>query len=228
MVTTESGAAVALRSVAGVAHRTTHEYVRDVLRRAVLNGELAGGTRLVQAEIASSLNVSTTPVREALRDLAAEGLIDFDPHRGAIVQEKTPDELVEIYSIRRVLEPLAMRQAAGNMTKQQLEELRALHDGMVSEPRPDAWVDHNREFHMSMYEPADSPRLLAIIGSLEDASIMTVGASLNSVPGLREKAIRDHDRILTALENDDLDGAVAAIEEHLTLSMRAMNIDFPE
>lgn len=228
MVTTEGETSVALRSVAGVPHRTTHEYVRDVLRRAVLNGELAGGTRLVQAEIASSLNVSTTPVREALRDLAAEGLIHFDPHRGAVVQEMTADELVEIYSIRRVLEPMALRRAARNMTKEELQELRALHDGMVSEPRPDAWVDHNREFHMTMYEPADSPRLLAIIRGLEDASIMNVGTSLNAVPGVREEAVRDHDRILTALENDDLEGAVAAIQDHLTLSLRAMNIEFPE
>lgn len=224
MVTTEGGTAVALRSVAGAAHRTTHEYVRDVLRRAILNGELTGGTRLVQAEIASSLNVSTTPVREALRDLAAEGLIHFDPHRGAVVEQMTDEELREIYTIRRVLEPAALRLAARNMTKEQLQELRRLHDGMANEAL-DTWVDHNREFHMTMYEPARSPRLLSIIRSLEDASIMTVGASLNSVPGLRDEAIRDHDRILTALENDDIDGAAAAIEEHLTLSLRAMNID---
>jgi DNA-binding GntR family transcriptional regulator len=65
--------------------RTAHEYVRNSLREGILRGSLVGGTRLVQSEIASELEVSTTPVREALRDLATEGLVQLDAHRGAVV-----------------------------------------------------------------------------------------------------------------------------------------------
>ena len=96
--------------------KTAHEFVREVLRRAILSGELTGSTRLVQAELAATLEVSTTPVREALRDLASEGLIRFDPHRGAVVEELSRDELNEVYAIRKVLEPLALTQALPNLT----------------------------------------------------------------------------------------------------------------
>jgi len=68
-------------------HRTAHEFVKESLRRAILRGDLSGGERLIQADLATMLNVSTTPVREALRDLATEGLITLDRHRGGVVRE---------------------------------------------------------------------------------------------------------------------------------------------
>src|SRR3990172_11947171 len=91
--------------------QTAHEFVRGVLRRAILNGELASGSRLVQAELAAMLDVSTTPVREALRDLATEGLVQFDPHRGAIVSELSSEDVHAISAFRTVLDPLALGRA---------------------------------------------------------------------------------------------------------------------
>ncbi len=92
------------------------QYVRSILRKAILNGELTSGSRLVQAELAAMLDVSTTPLREALRDLATEGPVQFDPHRGAIVTELSEDDLHDIYELRLVLEPLAMRQAVDKVS----------------------------------------------------------------------------------------------------------------
>ena len=90
--------------------RTAHEFVKDSLRRAILRGDLSGGARLIQADLAAMLNVSTTPVREALRDLATEGLITLDRHRGGVVRELNWLELMEeIRLIRQQLEPLAVR-----------------------------------------------------------------------------------------------------------------------
>ena len=94
-MTVESSEFTRLSALAGAGaagRQTAHEFVRSVLRRAILSGELAGGTRLVQAELAAVLEVSTTPVREALRELASEGLVRFDPHRGAVVQELSGEE----------------------------------------------------------------------------------------------------------------------------------------
>lgn len=203
------------------ARQTAHEFVRGVLRRAILSGELAGGARLVQAELASMLEVSTTPVREALRELAAEGLVRFDPHRGAVVQELSGEEMREIYGIRELLEPVAIRQAMPRITPELMDRLRALHDQMASRPHSAAWVEANREFHMAIYEAASSPRLAAIIRGLEDASAMYIGASLKEVPGMREDAIADHGEILEALERRDADAAVEVVLRHLTLATRA-------
>lgn len=204
------------------ARQTAHEYVRDVLRRAILNGELAGGSRLVQAEIASTLEVSTTPVREALRALATEGLIQFDPHRGAVVKELSGEELQEIYDIRLLLEPMAMRQAVPNIDPALVERLRKLHDRMLAEPHSAQWVDFNRAFHMAVYEAAASPRLAAIIGLLQDAAVMYISASLKEVPGLREDANHDHGDILDAIKRRDADAAVDAIRRHLTVALKAL------
>src|SRR5688500_20338979 len=85
--------------------QTAHEFVRETLRKAILRGDLPGGSRLVQADIAARLKVSTTPVREALRDLATEGMITLDPHRGGVVRELNWDDMQEIVMIRHALGP---------------------------------------------------------------------------------------------------------------------------
>lgn len=200
---------------------TAYEYVLGVLRRAILNGELESGARLVQADLAAMLDVSTTPVREALRDLATEGLVQFDAHRGAIVSELSADEVQQIYEIRMVLEPLAMRQAVPNVTEALLERLRKLHESMSAEPNAVDWVDRNRVFHMAVYEASSSPRLASIIRNLQDASVMYIGAFLHQKPELRTEANHDHADILEALENRDVEAAVAALEKHLLTSINA-------
>lgn len=207
----------------GRSRKTAHEFVRDVLRRAILSGELTGSTRLVQAELAETLEVSTTPVREALRDLASEGLIRFDPHRGAVVQDLSNEEVTEIYALREVLEPLALRQAVPRITDETIARIRKLHEKMESEPQSVDWVDDNRAFHMSIYESAASPRLAGIIRGLQDASVMYIGSSLSLVPDLRERANEDHAQILAALEARDVEAVVAAVVDHLKLSVQAMD-----
>lgn len=211
-----------LTAFAGASRQTAHEYVRDVLRRAILNGELETGSRLVQAEIAATLEVSTTPVREALRDLASEGLIRFDPHRGAVIAELSGEELAEIYEIRQILEPLAMSQAVPAIGEGTIEQLRKLQAKMTDERHSASFVDLNRTFHMMIYEAAASPRLASIIRSLEDAAVMYIGAALETNPGLRDAAVHDHGEILEAVERRDVEAAIEAIKRHLELPLKAL------
>lgn len=195
--------------------QTAHEFVRETLRNAILRGELAGGSRLVQADIAETLDVSTTPVREALRDLASEGLIRLDAHRGGVVHELTTDELIEIYDIRLILEPAAIRRAVERITEAQIDRIDKIHQKMVEDPDYAEFVDYNREFHMSIYDAAGSPRLVSILQGLLDASVMYVSAAVHQMPELRDRAFHDHTAILAAIRERDTEQAAQAIADHI-------------
>lgn len=202
--------------------RTAHQFVRDTLRRAILSGALAGGTRLVQADIAAQLKVSTTPVREALRDLAADGLILFDPHRGAIVHELHVGELVEVYEIRKLLEPLAIRKATQHLTDEQLATAAALQDKMEQEQDPGAWADLNWQFHALLERAANSPRLLSIVKSVQDTAAIYVGHSLKVEPERIAEGNREHRELLDALRRRDPDKAAEVLTAHLDATLRAV------
>lgn len=210
--------------VTSISHerRTTHELVLEQLRRKILSGELAAGSRLVQSDVALMMGVSTTPVREALRDLATEGLVRFDPHRGAVVPELSSEEFKEIYEFRMVLEPKAMRKAVERVTPELLERLDHLHHLMLEETDPARWVQMNHDFHMGIYEVGVSPRIAAIIRSLQNASVMYVGVALGA-PGLLGEANEGHGAILESLQLHDSDKAAEATLNHLKSSMKAFD-----
>ncbi len=200
--------------------QTAHVFVRETIRDAILNGQLRGGERLVQSDLAAQLAVSTTPVREALRDLASEGLIRIDPHRGGVVNELDADDLKEVYEIRRQLEPLALELALPELTDEALDRAAELHDAMNAAPDSAAWVGLNRDFHMTLYEMANRPRLISLIRSLQDASVMAVSARLQQVPDLRRSANIEHGQLLEAMRHRDLESASKIIIEHLSTSLR--------
>jgi DNA-binding GntR family transcriptional regulator len=202
--------------------RTAHQSVRDTLRRGILSGVLSGGTRLVQADIAAQLKVSTTPVREALRDLAAEGLIQFDPHRGAIVHELNLNELIEVYEIRKVLESLAIRKATQRITAEQLAAAAALQDKMDSEHDSGAWVEYNWQFHSLLERAANSPRLASMVKTVQDAAAIYVGHSLKVEPQRMASGNREHREILEAMRRRDADRAVALLVQHLEATLGAV------
>lgn len=204
---------------------TTHVFVRETLRVAILNGELPGGTRLVQSDLATELEVSTTPIREALRDLASEGLIRIDPHRGGVVCELDQDDMEEVYLIRQRLETLALELAVPNYGDDVLTAARDLHVEMSAAPDSAAWVELNREFHMTLYDPCDKPRLLATIRTLQDASVMVVSTLLQTNPAIRRNANVEHGLILDALDRGDLEEATATVLEHLSVSLKALQAE---
>lgn len=195
--------------------RTTHQFVRETLRRAILSGALPGGARLVQADIAAQLDVSTTPVREALRDLAADGLILFDPHRGAIVHELDMTELTEVYEIRKALEPLAIRKAAALISDGALDEAAELQKRMDAESDAGAWAELNRRFHALLEQASASPRLISLVKSVQDTSAIYVAHSLKVDPARIKAGNREHRRLLKALRARDGETAAAIMVEHL-------------
>ncbi|MGI9604857.1 MAG: GntR family transcriptional regulator [Acidimicrobiales bacterium] len=220
---TESIAAsdpLAILQPASGGRQTAHVYVRETVRGAILNGQLAGGTRLLQSELAAQLEVSTTPVREALRDLASDGLIRIDPHHGGVVSEFDGDDLREVYQIRQRIEPLALELAMPLITDEILDRCEELHDAMSAAPSSAAWVQLNREFHMTIYEASNQHRLVTMVRSLQDASVMAVSARVQGLPQARDAANKEHADLIEALRAGDLEGATAVMLHHLTMSIR--------
>jgi DNA-binding GntR family transcriptional regulator len=202
--------------------RTAHEYVLGTLRSAILGGTLAGGTRLVQTELASQLGVSTTPVREALRDMASEGLVVFDPHRGAIVRRLDMEEVREIYELRITLEPLMVRRVADVITDEQLDRADGLAARMRIETNLSTWVELNREFHSVFSEIGEGSRLAGILASLRDSASAYVSLSLEARPEQVPQANHEHDELIKLYRERDTDGAVELTVAHLRSTLAAI------
>jgi DNA-binding GntR family transcriptional regulator len=214
------------RIAAPRANRTVHEFVHNALRAAVLDGTLTGGARLVQSELAQQLGVSTTPVREALRDLATEGLVVLDPHRGAVVRSLDIEEVRELYELRMTLEPLMVRRVAASLTDERLDRAAELHGRMEEPWDPQTWSRLNRDFHALFSETADSSRLASILTSLRDSAAPYVAMSLVARPEQASQANAEHAEMVEAYRAGDVDRAVeltlghlrstlAVIEEHI-------------
>ena len=201
---------------------TAHEFVHETLRRAILGGTLPGGARLVQADIASQLSVSTTPVREALRDLAAEGLVVFRAHIGAVVRELDVGELLELYEIRKALEPLAIRRAAARITSEELARASALVKEMEAETDPAVWAGLNRKFHSILEEAAHTPLIQSVLKGVQDIVAIYVAHSLITEPGRIVSGNKEHRALLAALRRQDENTAASLLVTHLDATLQAV------
>lgn len=196
-------------------HMTAQQMVYDILRRRILRGSLPPGTRLLQADIASQLSLSTTPVREALQRLSTEGLVRIDAHRGALVRGLNIEELTEVYELRMVLEPLAIRKAVLLITDSELARAEDLCAKMDELDDAAAWAEANRDFHAILAEAARSPYLNEILESLRDKAMPYVRLSM----GLRETfhggANAEHRQLLHACRDRDPEHAARIELRHL-------------
>jgi DNA-binding GntR family transcriptional regulator len=203
------------RRLADVAHRTAQERVEEALRQAILGGELSPGEPLMLDDLSAQLGVSRTPIREAMRALASEGLIDMDSFRSATVHTPSLEEAREIYDLRLVLDPIAVRRAVERITPEELEIAQAIHQTMLGTDDLGEWVDANREFHRALQQAARSDRLISIIDGLRNSAAMQVALSLKAKSSQIAHANADHERILQAFRGRDADAAVRLTEDHL-------------
>ena len=172
---------------------TAQASITEQLRRAITGGELAAGTRLVQSELAKMLQVSITPVREALRELIAEGIVDFDAFRSAVVHTPTQAELDEVHEIRARLIPMSIERGIAHITPVELERAKQLATIMESTDDRTAWTALNREFHQVLDGAAGAPRLAAILDRMLALSMLYVNLA---VPPLPFEHNADHRKLL--------------------------------
>ncbi len=202
-------------------YRTTPGLAAEVLREAILLGVLKGGEQLRQDEIAAHLGVSRIPVREAFRQLEAEGLVVFYPHRGAVVSELSNREVQEIYEIRIALETTAIRLAIPHLSERDLQRAEKVLDEIDLAPDVAKWSVLNREFHTVLYTPADRPRLLALINTMR-TNVERYQRIYISLMQHQANSQVEHREILEACTRRDVRSAVRGLERHLGNAARSL------
>lgn len=208
-------------SITQLSRRTLAKAVADNLRQRILTAELAVGGRLNQDELASSLGVSRIPLREALRQLEAEGFVEIVPHRGAFVVALSIDEIKEIYEIRIALESLAVELAVPKATPAHLDRIEELLGRMDAEPDPLRWLDLNLEFHNALYLPAARPRLSALIEMWRRHSELYLRIYVMPMGRIRQ-AQEEHRLILAAYRRRDSVEAVDTLRRHLSHTVEGL------
>jgi DNA-binding GntR family transcriptional regulator len=193
----------------------------DKLREAIQSGLYKPGKRIREGDVADWLNMSRTPVREALRRLETEGLLVHEPHRGVVIAHLDHQMVMELYSMRDVLEGTAARLAAQHASA---VEISALTDMVEAELRmlndPDRLADHNRRFHSAIYHSAHNRYLLKTLSALGD-SLGLLGRTTYAVPGRPASAHDEHKALVEAIADRDPARAEAVARGHIQASQRA-------
>jgi DNA-binding GntR family transcriptional regulator len=195
------------------------------IRDRIMTGEISIGAQLRQAELAHDYGVSRTPIREALRQLQAGGLIEVLPHRGAVVRVPAPWEVREAYEIRAELEALAASRAVSRITRGQIEELRTANQEMfdasaaaAADPESDTPTHRqsNDVFHTLITSISGSARLAKTIDDINATFPRNLSAQLIITDARhREENFAEHERILEALADGDAARAADQMREHV-------------
>ncbi len=200
--------------------------VYESLRQAILDGSLPRGERLVESELAETLNVSRMPVREAIRKLEAEGLVEHQPRKGAVVKGFSEEEILEIYAIREAMEALAAVQAVRRATDEEIRNLEKAMDEidrlceLGEEVGASEIFEANRVFSEAVIEACHMPRLIQVINTYKDYLERFRRVTLAN-PSRRELVRREHRQIFEAIRDRDEKRAEALTREHIRGALEA-------
>lgn len=196
---------------------TARNRAYEHLRQAIVAREISVGTVLDTSTVATDLEMSRTPVREALQQLLQEGLVERGQRRQMVVRHIPHDERHEILLMRDALERSVVRHAATSLAPDQLDELRALIYGQrraSTEGDIDRFIELDERFHLSLADAAGLPRFRKMLSELR-ASIRVMGLAAVGRPGRMEQVAAEHEAVLEALEKRDPERAAAAMRDHL-------------
>lgn len=183
-------------------------------------GTLLPGMRLRETDLADRLGISRTPVREAIRQLEADGLVIHLPRQGATIRSLDHAEVVELYEMRAVLEGTAARLAARAASDIELAELAALNAELAATPAGPQAREVNRQFHRSLLDAARNRFLLKSMSALQK-TLLILGPTTLADPARAKAAVAEHAAVLAALDARDGAGAEAAMRAHVGAALSA-------
>lgn len=199
--------------------RSNGETAYEALLAALRSGAFMPGERLREEEVAERLGFSRTPVREALRRLESDGVVEHRPRIGAIIRSLGHTEIVELYEMRMVLERTAAEMAAKHGAEEEFNALDALNDQIeAARDTPSLGAAINQDFHRGLYLAGRNRFLLESARALNNA-LLLLGPSTYTDPVRIDEVVRQHRDITTALRARDPETAGAAAEAHLRTSL---------
>jgi DNA-binding GntR family transcriptional regulator len=195
--------------------RTKQDYVAETLRERIISGLYARGAKLKQLDIAHEFGLSSTPVREALRILEAEGFVEARMHQGVVVPEFNIDQAEELLRLRILLELELTEAAMAHFTPEKLQELRAIqdvYDQAFARKDPTGLRTGNYRFHFRLYELAERPQTLAFV------RVLWAKYPFHFLDAIQDRSLRvadEHHSILAALESGDTAAVLTAMKHHI-------------
>ena len=197
--------------------KTLHEEIANNLRELIMSGQLQEGDKIKEDELCSSMGISKTPLREALRVLSVEGLIKLVPNRGSFVSTPTFEEIREMFDVMSVLEGICARAAAEKMSAKDLKNLEKLHNSLEKNFKRRAqreYIRINNQFHSFVQELAGNRTLNQIVNGLRQKILLYRYQSLN-LPERFEQSIQEHRELIEAFRKKDPKKAETLMRRHL-------------
>ncbi len=201
--------------------RPIREIAYEVLKKAIITGEIPAGERIVETDYADRLHISRTPLREALRKLERDGLVEYVMRRGVVVRAFTIEDVKEIYTIRNALEMLTLPSVIENATAEDIADLRemlARMDTLVRQDDVESLSPLARDFHSRLTSICGQKRILRVIES-QDEYIRRFSAMSIRQENRRGAAHEEHHRLVDYIEARDLAHLTELMQHHIDRSM---------
>lgn len=206
------------------------EIIYNKLKSAILDRVLAPGTQLVENTISKKLNTSRTPIRNAIRKLSSEGLINTIPNKGAFVISPSLEDIVEAYQLRSELECIAIRFCVDKITDKDIEELKKIvkeEYSSIIKGNVEIYLSKNKDFHAYLSRKSNNKFLIKYINEIIDKIDIYLklqdkifNVDLNQVSGNK-----DHSEIIKLLQNKDITSLELVLRNHITSSLKDLNLD---
>lgn len=213
-----------MQAIPPISRRPLHEEAVDRLRDLIVRGDLAPGARLNERLLSGQLGISRTPLREAIKLLATEGLVELLPNRGAVVAPIDAARLAETLHVMGALEGLAGELACRNASRERIEEIRALHRKMLAmHARGDlaGYFHYNQAIHLSIVE-ASGNSILANVYRQLNANVRRARYMANLSRERWDEAVREHEEILQALAARNVPALKRLLQDHLANKLAAV------